>query len=94
MSTPSREQQLLASLQQSATLIQKLKAQLRAYTEPIAIIGMGCRFPGQSDTPEQFWQLLAQGVDAVVAMPEERRSRPADRVRRQGLSPARRSPVR
>ena len=78
MSTPSREQQLLASLQQSATLIQKLKAQLRAYTEPIAIIGMGCRFPGQSDTPEQFWQLLAQGVDAVVAMPEERRSRPAD----------------
>ena len=78
MSTPSREQQLLASLQQSATVIQKLKAQLRAYTEPIAIIGMGCRFPGQSDTPEQFWQMLAQGVDAVAAMPEARRSRPAD----------------
>ena len=76
MSTPSREQQLLASLQQSATVIQKLKAQLRGYNEPIAVIGMGCRFPGHSDNPAQFWQMLAQGVDAVVAMPEARRSRP------------------
>ncbi|MCX6047085.1 MAG: polyketide synthase, partial [Chloroflexi bacterium] len=42
-------------------------------SEPIAILGMGCRFPGGSDTPEQFWQLLARGTDAVIEMPRPRR---------------------
>lgn len=39
--------------------------------EPIAIIGIGCRFP-QSQTPEEFWQLLANGVDAVGEIPASR----------------------
>nr|AAF62885.1 EpoF [Sorangium cellulosum] len=34
-------------------------------TEPIAIIGIGCRFPGGADTPEAFWELLDSGRDAV-----------------------------
>lgn len=33
--------------------------------EPIAIIGIGCRFPGGVDNPQTFWQLLEEGVDAV-----------------------------
>ena len=40
--------------------------------EPIAIIGIGCRFP-QADNPKQFWQLLANGVDAVTKVPASRR---------------------
>lgn len=40
-------------------------------TEPIAIIGMGCRFPGARD-PEDFWQLLRDGVDAITEIPKER----------------------
>lgn len=40
--------------------------------EPIAIIGMGCRFPGQANTPEAFWQLLRAGVDAVTEIPPDR----------------------
>jgi len=40
--------------------------------EPIAIIGMGCRFPGGANTPEQFWQLLRDGIDAIGPMPPGR----------------------
>ena len=40
-------------------------------TEPIAIIGMGCRFPGAKD-PEAFWQLLRDGVDAITEVPADR----------------------
>ena len=39
--------------------------------EPIAIIGIGCRFPGAKD-PESFWQLLRNGVDAITEVPKER----------------------
>ncbi|VFM98206.1 MAG: epothilone polyketide synthase D, partial [Candidatus Kentron sp. G] len=40
-------------------------------TESIAIIGMGCRFPG-ADNPEGYWQLLQDGVDAIGEVPRER----------------------
>lgn len=39
--------------------------------EPIAIIGVGCRFPGAKD-PESFWQLLRNGVDAISEVPKDR----------------------
>ncbi|HVH47490.1 MAG TPA: beta-ketoacyl synthase N-terminal-like domain-containing protein, partial [Labilithrix sp.] len=40
-------------------------------SEPIAIVGLGCRFPGASN-PEAFWRLLEAGVDAIVDVPPER----------------------
>ncbi|MCC5666482.1 SDR family NAD(P)-dependent oxidoreductase [Nostoc sp. CHAB 5784] len=39
--------------------------------EPIAIIGIGCRFPGAKD-PEAFWELLRNGVDAITEIPTNR----------------------
>ncbi|HEX8065556.1 MAG TPA: type I polyketide synthase [Thermoleophilaceae bacterium] len=39
--------------------------------EPIAIVGMGCRFPG-ADSPEEFWELLEQGRETVSEAPPER----------------------
>ncbi len=39
--------------------------------EPIAIIGMSCRFPG-GDTPEEFWNLLENGGDAITEVPRDR----------------------
>lgn len=39
--------------------------------EPIAIIGMGCRFP-QADSPDAFWQLLDNGKNAIVEVPKTR----------------------
>src|ERR1700691_3473720 len=39
--------------------------------EPVAIIGIGCRFPGANDTAA-FWQLLRNGVDAIREVPADR----------------------
>lgn len=50
----------------------KLDAMERKQTEPIAIIGMGCRFPGGANNPESFWQLLYDGVDATREVPSDR----------------------
>ena len=38
----------------------------------IAIIGMGCRFPGGADNPERLWSLLSDGGDAIVDVPADR----------------------
>lgn len=39
--------------------------------DPIAVIGMGCRFPAAAN-PSQFWDLLRDGVDAIVEVPPDR----------------------
>src|SRR5262245_44939585 len=39
---------------------------------PIAIIGMGCRLSGHANSPEAFWQLLCNGVDAIREIPPDR----------------------
>ena len=39
---------------------------------PVAVVGMSCRFPGGAHTPERFWALLRDGVDATRPIPEER----------------------
>ncbi len=52
---------------------QKLSAVKEAKTEPLAIIGMGCRFPGKgNNTPEAFWQFLSDGGNAITEVPAER----------------------
>ena len=40
--------------------------------EPIAVIGLSCRFPGGANSPELFWQLLASGIDAITEVPRDR----------------------
>lgn len=53
-------------------LKQRVDALEAGAREPIAIIGMACRFPGGADTPELFWEFLCAGGDAIVETPKER----------------------
>ncbi|MHB1132627.1 MAG: type I polyketide synthase [Chloroflexota bacterium] len=50
----------------------KLEASARPQAEPIAIIGMGCRFPGGADDLSAYWRLLRDGVDAIGEVPPSR----------------------
>jgi acyl transferase domain-containing protein len=43
-----------------------------ARPEPIAIVGIGCRFPGGVDSPDSFWRFLVEGREAVAEVPADR----------------------
>ena len=78
MPNPADTSDRRALLQNALQALDEMQAKLnrveRARTEPIAIVGMGCRFPGGVDSPETYWQLLHDGVDAIREYPEERRA--------------------
>jgi len=58
-----------ADLQETRQRLRELEAGER---ESIAIVGMGCRFPGGVRSPEEFWRLVAAGTDAVSGFPTDR----------------------
>jgi acyl transferase domain-containing protein/acyl carrier protein len=59
-----------------ALLASELNAKLEALNqkvfEPVAVIGIGCRFPGGADDPNSFWRLMIEGRDAISEVPPER----------------------
>ena len=76
MGKPSKKTNQLSPLQRAVLAMKKMNAKIEALEEaqhePIAIIGMGCRFPGGANSPDAFWRLLRDGVDAVQEVPKER----------------------
>ena len=56
--------------------IRKLRSKVRELesrpAEPIAIVGMACRFPGGANNPAQYWDLLSNSVDAIGEVPPDR----------------------
>ncbi|MET9359918.1 type I polyketide synthase [Streptomyces sp. NPDC006632] len=71
MAGPQPNDDLLASLQQSVFVIDRLESELARTREDVAIIGMSCRFPS-ADSPAAFWDLLRDGVDAITEIPADR----------------------
>ncbi|WP_437835303.1 type I polyketide synthase [Sorangium sp. So ce1153] len=66
----------LSPLKQALLAIERLEARVRraesAARAPLAIVGMGCRFPGGADSPAALWELLREGRDATRDVPRAR----------------------
>jgi amino acid adenylation domain-containing protein/non-ribosomal peptide synthase protein (TIGR01720 family) len=66
----------LSTLKRALLALEKMQARLDAIEqerrEPIAIIGIGCRFPGGANSPAAFWDLLCNEEDVISEIPPER----------------------
>lgn len=63
-------------LERALRTIEEMQSRLdsleREKREPVAIVGMSCRFPGQADSIEAYWDLLCGGIDAIREVPPDR----------------------
>ena len=59
--SPDRRAIITEALRKIDDLTAKLEVAEKVETEPIAVVGIGCRLPGGVDDPDGFWKLLVDG---------------------------------
>ncbi len=69
---PDRRAIITEALRKIDDLTARLEIAEKADVEPIAVVGMACRLPGGVSTPDDYWQLLHDGVSGVIRVPEDR----------------------
>lgn len=72
MSNDEKKPELIGLLKKSLFEIKKLKLKQAQSEEPIAVIGMACRFPGGANSPEAYWEMLKTGRDGISEVPADR----------------------
>jgi len=76
MDKPIQSEEQSASSKRILLALKEARAKLEAYERarsgPIAVVGIGCRFPGGADNPAWFWQVLRTGTDTVTEVPRDR----------------------
>jgi phthiocerol/phenolphthiocerol synthesis type-I polyketide synthase B len=69
---PDRRAIITEALHRIDDLSAKLEIAEKGDTEPIAVVGMGCRLPGGVNNPDEYWQFLRDGGNGVVRVPANR----------------------